>query len=254
MTDPMREYSRRQFLKVTAAAGAAVGVGGFLAACSAAVSSAPAASSPRRPPPPPAPRRPLRHRLPRRPRQPPTGTFNWMTWGDHSYPAQLDAIAASEQHQGQQHAVQRQHRRLHEAQAGRRPARHGVGRRAVGAPLLRVRADRGLGHQFARGRQAALLDRPVVPDLDQAGRLPRLPVRVVAGPDLLRPGEGLAGPRFVGGPARPEVQEAGRRRGPAGRDHGLHGQVRRRRQRLQHDPRRDRQGQGGAQASSSRTS
>ena len=45
MTDPMRDYSRRQFLKVTAAAGAAVGLGGFLAACSAAGASAPAASS-----------------------------------------------------------------------------------------------------------------------------------------------------------------------------------------------------------------
>src|SRR4051794_26329022 len=93
MTDPMREYSRRQFLKVTGAAGAAVGIGSFLAACaapasssapstaasaaataagsSAAASAAPSSAAA------------------------PTGTFNWMTWGDHSYPAQLDAIAAS---------------------------------------------------------------------------------------------------------------------------------------------------------------
>ncbi len=198
MTDPMREYSRRQFLKVTAAAGAAVGVGGFLAACSAAVSSAPAASS--------AASAAASAGAPASAAASAaastaaavSGTFNWMTWGDHSYPAQLDAIAAAERHQGEQHAVQRQRRRLHEAQAGRRPARHGVGRRAVGAPLLRVRADRGVGHQPARGLQAALLDRPVVPDLDQAGRLPRLPVRVVAGPDLLRPDARLAGARIRG--------------------------------------------------------
>ena len=227
MTDPMREYSRRQFLKVTAAAGAAVGVGGFLAACSAAVSSAPAASS--------AASAAASAGAPASA----AASAAASTAAAVDRHVQLDDLGRplvpgparrhrrGQQHQGQQHAVQRQHRRLHEAQAGRRPARHGVGRRAVGAPLLRVRADRGVGHQLARGRQAALLDRPVVPDLDEAGRLPRLPVRVVAGPDLLRPGEGLAGPRFVGGPARPEVQEAGRRRGPAGRDHGLHGQVHR---------------------------
>ena len=187
MTDPMREYSRRQFLKVTAAAGAAVGVGGFLAACSAAVSSAPAASSAasaaasagcpgiscgigcrvdRR--------RRLRH-------------VQLDDLGRPLVPGPARRHRRGQRHQGQQHAVQRQHRRLHEAQAGRRPARHGVGRRAVGPPLLRVRADRGVGHQLARRLQAALLDRPVVPDLDQAGRLPRLPVRVVAGPGLLRP-------------------------------------------------------------------
>ena len=95
MTDPMREYSRRQFLKVTAAAGAAVGVGGLLAACSAAVSSAPAASS--------APSAAASAGAPASAAASaaassaagPTGTFNWMTWGDHSYPAQLDAIAAA---------------------------------------------------------------------------------------------------------------------------------------------------------------
>src|SRR6476646_4495038 len=81
MTDPMREYSRRQFLKVTAAAGAAAGVGGLLAACSAAVSSAPAASSAASVAPSAA--------------AAVSGTFNWMTWGDHSYPTQLDAIAAA---------------------------------------------------------------------------------------------------------------------------------------------------------------
>jgi hypothetical protein len=96
MTDPMREYSRRQFLKVTAAAGAAVGVGGLLAACSAAVSSAPAASS--------AASAAASAGAPASAAASAaastaakvSGTFNWMTWGDHSYPAQLDAIAASD--------------------------------------------------------------------------------------------------------------------------------------------------------------
>jgi len=93
MTDLMRDYSRRQFLKVMGAAAGAVGLGSIAAACStAASSSAPAATS--------APTAagtaaassgavaPSATALP-------TGTFNWMTWGDHSYPAQLDAIAAA---------------------------------------------------------------------------------------------------------------------------------------------------------------
>src|SRR6478735_5002807 len=81
MTDPMREYSRRQFLKVTAAAGAAVGVGGLLAPCSAASAGAPASAA---------------ASAAASTAAAPTGTFNWMTWGDHSYPAQLDAIAAAD--------------------------------------------------------------------------------------------------------------------------------------------------------------
>jgi spermidine/putrescine-binding protein len=90
MTDPMREYSRRQFLKVTGAAGAALGLGGVAAACStaatpvpatpAATSAAPASVGPTASPSPTA---------------PPTGTFNWLTWGDHYYQAQVDTIAAS---------------------------------------------------------------------------------------------------------------------------------------------------------------
>jgi spermidine/putrescine-binding protein len=86
MTDPMRDYSRRRFLQLMGAAGAAVGLGGIAAACSSAASSAlapttaptaagsGAAASPSA-------------------AAAPTGTFNWMTWGDHSYPAQLDQIA-----------------------------------------------------------------------------------------------------------------------------------------------------------------
>ena len=96
MTDPMREYSRRQFLKVTAAAGAAVGVGGFLAACSAAVSSAPAASSAASAAASAAAPASAAASAAASTAAKVSGTFNWMTWGDHSYPAQLDAIAASD--------------------------------------------------------------------------------------------------------------------------------------------------------------
>ena len=89
----MRDYSRRHFLKVMGAAAGAVGLGGIAAACSTAASS-----------------RPRRRRVPRLPpataaassgaaspsaAAAATGTFNWMTWGDHSYPAQLDAIAST---------------------------------------------------------------------------------------------------------------------------------------------------------------
>jgi spermidine/putrescine-binding protein len=87
----MREYSRRQFLKAAGAAGVAVGLGGIAAACStgatpaataaptsassaAATAAASAAASEA---------------------AAPTGTFNWMTWGDHWYQAQVDAIAAT---------------------------------------------------------------------------------------------------------------------------------------------------------------
>jgi spermidine/putrescine-binding protein len=90
MADLMREYSRRQFLKVTAAAGAAIGVGGVVAACSTAATPAPATVAPGTVAPgtvapTPAPT----------PTAPPTGTFNWMTWGDHWYQAQVDAIAGT---------------------------------------------------------------------------------------------------------------------------------------------------------------
>ncbi len=91
MTDLMRDYSRRQFLKVMGAAAGAVGLGGIAAACStAASSSAPAASSAATAAPTAAASSGAVASAAL-----PTGTFNWMTWGDHSYPAQLDAIAAA---------------------------------------------------------------------------------------------------------------------------------------------------------------
>ena len=94
MTDPMmRDYSRRHFLKVMGAAAGAVGLGSIAAACStAASSSAPAASS--------AATAAATAAASSGAASPSaaaaaTGTFNWMTWGDHSYPAQLDAIAST---------------------------------------------------------------------------------------------------------------------------------------------------------------
>jgi spermidine/putrescine-binding protein len=90
MTDQMRAYSRRQFLKVTGAAGAAIGLGGIAAACSStasvkpstAPSSAPGGST-----------APSGSTGPA-PSVAATGTFNWMTWSDHWYQAQLDTIGS----------------------------------------------------------------------------------------------------------------------------------------------------------------
>ena len=89
MTDPMREYSRRQFLKVTGAAGAALGLGGLAAACSTAATPAPPTAAPGTSAASAAPATSAP------PSAPPTGTFNWMTWGDHWYQAQVDTIAAT---------------------------------------------------------------------------------------------------------------------------------------------------------------
>src|SRR5216117_3302627 len=91
MDDRMiREYSRRQFLKVTGAAGVAIGAGGFLAACSSALSTPPAAASAPAGAPSAA-----GAAASAAPTAAPTGTFNWMTWCDHWYQAQVDTIAAT---------------------------------------------------------------------------------------------------------------------------------------------------------------
>ena len=134
MTDPMREYSRRQFLKVTAAAGAAVGVGGFLAACSAAVSSAPAASSAASAAASAAAPASAAASAAASTAAKVSGTFNWMTWGDHSYPAQLDAIAASDNIKANSTLFSDNVDAYTKLKQVKRPARHGVGRRPVGAP------------------------------------------------------------------------------------------------------------------------
>jgi spermidine/putrescine-binding protein len=60
------ELSRRRFLQASAAAGAAVGLGGVTAACNVIGGGAQG------------------------------GTFNWMTWGDHYMEDQLKAIEASD--------------------------------------------------------------------------------------------------------------------------------------------------------------
>jgi spermidine/putrescine-binding protein len=92
MTDPVREFDRRQFLKAAGAIGAAVGLGGIAAACAstAAPSAAPASA---------APGASLGGAASAAPSAAaasvmPTGTFNWMTWGDHWYQAQVDIIAS----------------------------------------------------------------------------------------------------------------------------------------------------------------
>lgn len=90
MGDLMREYSRRQFLKVTGAASAVVGLGAVAAACSPAASVAPATAAPSAAVGPSA--APAASAAPT---AAPTGTFNWMTWSDHWYQAQLDALAAA---------------------------------------------------------------------------------------------------------------------------------------------------------------
>ena len=67
MDELTRAFDRRQFLKGVGAAGATVGLGGFLAACGASPGATGGAK----------------------------GTFNWMTWVDHYYPAQLDQLTTA---------------------------------------------------------------------------------------------------------------------------------------------------------------
>src|SRR3954447_2845707 len=94
MADPVREFDRRQFLKAAGAVGAAVGLGGIAAACATtgAPSAAPASAAPGASvggaASAAAPSAVAASAMP-------TGTFNWMTWGDHWYQAQMDVIAAN---------------------------------------------------------------------------------------------------------------------------------------------------------------
>ena len=57
-----KSLSRRRFLQASAGTAAAAALGGLRTASRVVAQDAP------------------------------TGTFNWMTWADHSYPEQLDAI------------------------------------------------------------------------------------------------------------------------------------------------------------------
>ena len=91
MDELTRQLRRRDFLKLSAAAGATVGVGAFLAACGASATPAPTAApptvAPTAGPTGPAPSV--------APTAGPTGTFNWLTWSDHYYQAEMDIIANS---------------------------------------------------------------------------------------------------------------------------------------------------------------
>ena len=91
MADVNQNLNRRQFLKAAAAAGVVVGGGGLLAACTTAATAAPT------PAPTAAPGASVAAATPVAsvaPTPGPQGTFNWLTWGDHWYQAEMDKIAA----------------------------------------------------------------------------------------------------------------------------------------------------------------
>ena len=91
MDELTRELRRREFLKLVGALGATAGIGAFLAACGATgASSAPATAAASAPPASAgASVASVASATPG-----PTGTFNWLTWGDHWYQAEMDKIAA----------------------------------------------------------------------------------------------------------------------------------------------------------------
>ena len=93
MGDQMTDFSRRQFLKAAAAAGVVVGGGGLLAACTTAATAAPATAAPTAAPG--ASVAPATAAPTVAPTAAPTGTFNWLTWSDHWYQAELDTIAST---------------------------------------------------------------------------------------------------------------------------------------------------------------
>jgi len=90
MADLNQHLGRREFLRLAGAVGGTAGLAAFLAACGASgataapttapVASAGAVASGATPSAAAAPG--------------PTGTFNWLTWGDHWYQAEMDKIAA----------------------------------------------------------------------------------------------------------------------------------------------------------------
>jgi spermidine/putrescine-binding protein len=88
MDELRHELSRRQFLKATGAMGVSVGVGSILAACSAGTATTAPTAAPTA-----APSSGAATAAPTTaPTAAPTGTFNWMTWSDHWYQAQLDNV------------------------------------------------------------------------------------------------------------------------------------------------------------------
>lgn len=93
MADLIHEYSRRQFLRGATAAGAAVGLGGVLAACSSSATPSPTAAPTAAPATAAATGAASMAPATPSPTAAPTGTFNWMTWSDHWYQAQMDIIS-----------------------------------------------------------------------------------------------------------------------------------------------------------------
>lgn len=92
MSDPVRELDRRQFLKAAGLAATAVGIGGVAAACATpAASTAPSTGGGASAAPGGASTAPS----PAAAASSATGALNWMTWNDHFYQAELDAIAAN---------------------------------------------------------------------------------------------------------------------------------------------------------------
>ncbi len=89
MDERIRRMHRREFLKYTGAIGATAGVSAFLAACGAGATSAPPTVGPTAAGPSSGASAPAASATPG-----PTGTFNWLTWGDHWYQAEMDKIAA----------------------------------------------------------------------------------------------------------------------------------------------------------------
>jgi len=102
MDELTRQLRRREFLKLAGAVGATAGLGAFLAACGAA-SATPAATAVASAAPSAAPSVAPSVAASVAPSMAasvaptagPTGTFNWLTWSDHWYQAELDNIKAA---------------------------------------------------------------------------------------------------------------------------------------------------------------
>jgi spermidine/putrescine transport system substrate-binding protein len=87
------QLDRRQFLKLAGTVGATAGLGAFLAACTSGATAAPATAAPTSGGGGAASAPASQAAASATPG--PTGTFNWLTWGDHWYQAEMDAIAQS---------------------------------------------------------------------------------------------------------------------------------------------------------------
>jgi len=98
MDELTRQLRRRDFLKIAGAAGATAGLGAFLAACGGAAATASPTTAPTTLPTTAASTAPsvapsVAPSIEATATPGPTGTFNWLTWNDHWYQAQLDKIS-----------------------------------------------------------------------------------------------------------------------------------------------------------------